>query len=82
MLNSKKCTKRIRFEYVKIIYYIGEYMVKNSCQGDEFYVKGKMSKFVHIIAIIDLRAKILQWAKYTKMGLLIVHCNKKSQRIT
>jgi hypothetical protein len=52
-------------------------MVKNSCQGDEFYVKGKMSKFVHIIAIIDLRAKILQWAKYTKMGLLIVHCNKK-----
>lgn len=54
MLNSKKCTKRIRFEYVKIIYYIGEYMVKNSCQGDEFYVKGKMSKFVHIIAIIDL----------------------------
>ena len=57
MLNSKKYTKRNSFEYVKIIYYISEYMVKNSCEGDEFCVKGKISKFVHIVAIINLKAK-------------------------
>ena len=52
-------------------------MVKTSCIRDESCVKGKISKFVHIIATNNDFIKISRWSKYTKMTYRIVHCNKK-----
>lgn len=77
MLNSKKCTKRAEYKYVKIIYNIGEYTVKTSCKDAESCVKSKISEFVHIIEINGDFVKFLEWSNCTKMALRIVHCNKK-----